>query len=114
MLLKGKVYRQKKPKTLIRIKGGRRWKRPGTRWNNCAEGCGEVFTAEPPKAVGPEKYDATAAAMIAQLRYGSGVPFQRLQRLQRLEGSLGIPLTAATNGKWSRKPHSGSGLHRKS
>jgi len=24
---------------------------------------------------GPEKYDETAAAMIAQLKYGSGTPF---------------------------------------
>jgi len=31
--------------------------------------------------------------MIAQLRYGSGVPFQRLERL---EANLGIPLPAAT------------------
>ena len=35
----------------------------------------------------------TAAAMIAILRYGSGVPFQRLERLQ---ADLGIPLPAAT------------------
>ena len=56
-------------------------------------GCGQLFTAEGPAEMGPEKYDATAAAMIAQLRDGSGVP---LQRLERLEGNLGIPLPAAT------------------
>ncbi len=93
----GKVYRQKLPKTLVRIVGrppleATRYEMERLRCN----GCGEVFTAEQPKGVGPEKYDATAAAMIAQLRYGSGMPFQRLQRLQRLEGSLGIPLPAAT------------------
>jgi hypothetical protein len=43
--------------------------------------------------VGPEKYDETAAAMIAQLKYGSGIPFYRLERL---EDQLGIPLPAAT------------------
>jgi transposase len=43
--------------------------------------------------VGPEKYDETAAAMIAQLKYGNGVPFYRLEQL---EGQLGIPLPAAT------------------
>ena len=43
--------------------------------------------------VGPEKYDETAAAMIAQLKYGSGIPFYRLERL---ENQLGIPLPAAT------------------
>ncbi len=41
----------------------------------------------------PEKYDETAAAMIAQLKYGSGVPFHRLERMEEL---LGIPLPAAT------------------
>ena len=44
-------------------------------------------------ALGPEKYDETAAAMIAQLKYGSGTPFYRLEQLQ---GQLGIPLPAAT------------------
>ena len=43
--------------------------------------------------MGPEKYDETAAAMIAQLKYGSGVPFNRLEQL---EAQLGIPLPAAT------------------
>ena len=55
--------------------------------------CGQVFTAEEPEGVGPEKYDETAAAMIAQLKYGSGVPFYRLEQL---ECQLGIPLPAAT------------------
>ena len=40
--------------------------------------CGQVFTAQEPEGVGPEKYDETAGAMIAQLKYGSGVPFYRL------------------------------------
>ena len=48
---------------------------------------------EEPEGVGPEKYDETAAAMIAQLKYGSGIPFYRLEQL---EDQLGIPLPAAT------------------
>jgi transposase len=55
--------------------------------------CGQLFTAQEPEGVGPEKYDETAAAMIAQLKYGSGIPFYRLERL---EDQLGIPLPAAT------------------
>ena len=55
--------------------------------------CGQVFTAKEPEDVGPDKYDATATAMIAQLKYGSGVPFARLERM---EGQMGIPLPAAT------------------
>src|SRR5262252_3273845 len=35
----------------------------------------------------------TAAAMIGLLKYGSGVPFYRLEGL---EGSLGVPLPAST------------------
>jgi hypothetical protein len=55
--------------------------------------CGEVYTADAPEGVGPERYDETAAAMIAQLKYGSGTPFYRLAHLER---HLGIPLPAAT------------------
>src|SRR5437667_7297376 len=55
--------------------------------------CGEVFTAPPPAGVGTEKYDASAVGMIGLLKYGSGVPFYRMQRL---ESHLGIPLAAAT------------------
>ena len=53
--------------------------------------CGEVFTAAPDE--GPAKYDATSGAMIALMRYGTGVPFKRLERLQ---DALGIPLPAST------------------
>src|SRR5947199_10064252 len=45
---------------------------------------------------GAEKYDETAAAMIAQLKYGSGVPSVPFHRLERMEELLGIPLPAAT------------------
>jgi hypothetical protein len=55
--------------------------------------CGEVFCAPAPQGVGPEKYDAESAAMIALLKYGTGLPFHRLEQLQ--EG-LGLPLPAAT------------------
>jgi transposase len=55
--------------------------------------CGQVFTAEAPPGVGSAKYDASAAAMIALLKYGSGLPFNRLEGLQ---GNLAIPLPAST------------------
>ena len=90
----GKVYPQREPHTRIRIVGqaplqATVYEMESLRCN----GCGEVFTAQPPIEAAREKYDATAAAMIAQLRYGSGMPFQRLERLQH---GLGIPLPAAT------------------
>ena len=55
--------------------------------------CGEVFTADPPPGVGTEKYDATTGAMIALLKYGSGLPFHRLARLQ---AHVQIPVPAST------------------
>ncbi len=55
--------------------------------------CGAVFTAEPPAEAGERKYDATAGSMIGLLKYGSGMPFNRLDGLQ---GHLEIPLPAST------------------
>ena len=90
----GKVYPQKEPKTLVRIVGqaplaATVYALDRLRCNLC----GEVFTAPEPEGVGPEKYDETAGAMIALLKYGSGMPFYRLERLEHL---LGIPLAAST------------------
>jgi transposase len=56
--------------------------------------CGEIFTAQAPVAIeGAEKYDATVASMIALLKYGTGQPFHRQDKLQK---SLGVPLPAST------------------
>jgi len=92
--LKGKVYICKKPKTLIRVTGqcplcARVYELEKLRCNLC----GEIFTAEAPANVGVDKYDASAGAMIALLKYGNGFPFYRLENLQ---GAVGIPLPAST------------------
>jgi transposase len=56
--------------------------------------CGEIFTAEPPEGIaGADKYDATVASMVALLKYGTGQPFHRQDKLQK---SLGVPLPAST------------------
>jgi transposase len=55
--------------------------------------CGQVFTAAAPAEAGNAKYDATAGSMIGLLKYGSGLPFNRLEGLQ---GHLEIPLPAST------------------
>jgi transposase len=55
--------------------------------------CGEVFTAPAPVEAGEKKYDATAGSMIGLLKYGSGLPFNRLDGLQ---GNLEVPLPAST------------------
>src|SRR5262245_123503 len=55
--------------------------------------CGQVFTAPAPAEADNGKYDATAGSMIGLLKYGSGLPFNRLEGLQ---GHLGVPLPAST------------------
>ena len=55
--------------------------------------CGKVFTASAPAGIGEEKYDHTVASMIGLLKYGSGLPFNRIERLQ---GNCEIPLAAST------------------
>jgi transposase len=91
---KGTVYETAEPGVIVRITGqaplkAKIYKLQKFRCNLC----GMIFTAEPPHNVGNDKYDAQSASMIALLKYGSGVPFNRLESLQ---GSLGIPLPAAT------------------
>ena len=91
---KGNVYGQKEPKVLVRMAGQAPLAATVYSLQRLRCGaCGQVFTAQEPEGVGTEKYDETAAAMIAQLKYGSGVPFYRLEQL---EAHLGIPLPAAT------------------
>ena len=91
---KGNVYGQREPKMLVRIIGQAPLAATVYSLERLRCGaCGHVFTAQEPEGVGPEKYDETAAAMIAQLKYGSATPFYRLEQL---EAQLGIPLPAAT------------------
>ena len=91
---KGTVYQMKKPGVLIRIVGQAPVAATVFELQKLrCHLCGKVFTAEPPEGADEEKYDATAASMIALLKYGSGLPFNRLEGLQ---GNLGIPLPAST------------------
>jgi transposase len=91
---KGTVYETSRPGVLVRITGQAPvaaivYKLQKLRCHLC----GKVFTARPPEGVGTAKYDAKAGSMIALLKYGSGLPFNRLEGLQ---GALGIPLPAST------------------
>ena len=54
--------------------------------------CGKMFTAPTPPEAGLEKYEASVGVMVGLLRYGSGLPFYRLERLQQ---SLGVPLPSS-------------------
>ena len=55
--------------------------------------CGKLFNAPTPDDIGEEKYDHTVGSMIGLLKYGTGFPFNRVQRLQ---GNCEIPLAAST------------------
>ena len=91
---KGKVYEQQEPWRLVRIVGqaplsATVYELQTLRCNLC----GEIYGADVPEGVGEDKYDESAAAMIAQLKYGTGMPFYRLEHL---ENNLGMPLPAST------------------
>src|SRR5712691_9017360 len=90
----GKVYRQKEPATLVRFVGHAPLEATVFEMERLrCNACQQMFTAEEPETAGPDKYDETAVAMIALLKYGTGVPFKRLERLQE---HLGMPLPATT------------------
>ena len=91
---KGKVYEMPAPTSVVRITGKAPLQATVYRMQKlrCTL-CGELFKANPPSGIGEEKYDAASGAMIALLKYGSGMPFNRIEQLQR---SLGVPLPAST------------------
>jgi hypothetical protein len=55
--------------------------------------CQDLFTAPLPKEAGGSRHHETANAMVACLNYQAGMPFYRLEALQR---SLKVPLPDAT------------------
>ncbi|MCP4968150.1 MAG: IS66 family transposase [bacterium] len=98
---KGKVYRQRRWQKLVRIRGqapidATVHEQESLRCNLC----GEVFTAKAPEGIGEEKYDPTSASMIGLLKYGTGLPFYRLEKLGRY---FKIPLPASTQWDIVRK-----------
>ncbi|MFC1610357.1 IS66 family transposase [Myxococcota bacterium] len=104
---KGKLALQKRPKVLVRLVGSapvqaKVWTYDWLRCNSC----GAIFTAPLPKAAGPpEKFDESVTSTIGLLRYGFGMPFNRLENLQE---SVSIPLPAST--QWDLVNRSASHL----
>ncbi len=89
----GKLY-EKTPKVIVRIVGQPPLGATVYRLQKLrCHLCGKLFTASEPEAATGKKYDETAASMIGLLRYGAGLPFNRLDRLQR---GFEIPLPAST------------------
>jgi transposase len=90
----GRLYRLREPERIVRITGqpplaAHTWELDRLR----CSGCGGVFTATPPAEAQGSKYDERAIAMMALLRYGTGMPLHRLDRLQR---NLETPVPAST------------------
>ncbi len=91
---KGKVYHQKKPAALVRVTGLAPLMATVYEKERLRCGlCGKVFTAQSPAGVGDKKYDERVGSMTAMLKYGCGLPFNRIENLQ---GNMGIPLPAGT------------------
>ncbi len=91
---RGKLYLLRVPVKLVRVRGQAPLRATVYELERLrCKLCGEVFRAKAPEGIGEEKYDATSASMVGLLKYGSGLPFNRLERL---EGNLGIPLPAST------------------
>lgn len=91
---KGKLYRFYEPGIEVRIVGrapleATVYEVEKLRCNLC----GEIFTAQVPEESDKDKYDETAGAMVALLKYGTGLPFNRMEKLHE---SLGVPLPAST------------------
>jgi hypothetical protein len=55
--------------------------------------CGEIFKGKLPEEAGEEKYHASAKVSVVMMKYGSGLPFYRMEKQQ---GYQQIPLPAGT------------------
>jgi hypothetical protein len=55
--------------------------------------CGQLFSPPAPPEAGAEKHDANVAPMLAVMRYGYGLPMNRIEQMQQ---DCGVPLPAGT------------------
>lgn len=91
---KGKIYQLALPSVFVHITGNAPldatvYERTRLRCNLC----GQIYTPELPDDVDEKKYDESAAAILALLKYGCGMP---LHRLEKLQDNLGCPLPSST------------------
>jgi transposase len=92
--VKGRLYQMSEPATMIRIVAEPIF--PATlyelmrlRCNSCLA----IFTAKAPPEAGETKYSEEVPSMLAVLRYGSGLPLFRIEKLQR---PFGVPMPVGT------------------
>lgn len=55
--------------------------------------CGRVYTAPAPPEAGTTKYDPNVGVMLGLLRFGSGLPHYRMEKMQK---DFGVPLPQST------------------
>lgn len=94
----GKLYEVERPKILIQLVGqplvgATKYEREVVRCGDCQE----RYVAGLPEGVKEEKYDATADVAVVIGKYGAGLPFYRMARMQ--EG-FGVPI--AESVQWER------------
>jgi len=90
----GKVYELAMPAVRVQVVGEAPLKATVFEYGRLrCNRCGEVFTPQIPAEITEKTYDESAAAMLGLLKYGCGLPLNRIERLQQ---SLGQPLPAST------------------
>jgi len=91
---KGTLRAQKTPAIMLRITGAPPIAAKAYELERLrCDTCGWVATATLPAEAGQEKYAPSVGVMIAEFRYGTGVPHYRLARFQL---DLGVPLPEST------------------
>lgn len=91
---RGKLFEMSEASRIVRIFG--QAPLAAVQWDcqrlRCG-GCGGVFTAKAPEEAQGPKYDDTAASMMALMRYGTGMPLNRLAHMQK---NMKTPVPAST------------------
>lgn len=94
---KGKLHELKTPSRIVRITAQPMF--PATIWEmgrlRCNL-CGQVFTAPPPPQALLGKYDPKVGLMLGLMRFGSGLPHYRMEKMQK---DFGVPLPQSTQWK---------------
>lgn len=91
--LKGTLYRQP-PGKVLRIKGRSLLEAKVYEPERLRCGlCGKIYRSDLPPEAGDTIYDESAGSMLALMKYGAGMPFYRMEKLQ--EG-FGVPLPDST------------------
>ena len=94
----GHLYDLKAPKNLLQFKSeplinATVYKCEVLRCSSCQQ----RYEASPPPGIRNETYDATCDATIAVMKYGMGMPWKRMEEMQKMRG---VPLSTTT--LWER------------